>query len=113
MIIIYHNARCSKSRIGLAYLEEKGVEYEVRQYLKEPFTLEELKTLIAKTGLKTIDIVRTDETYFKENLKGKELTDDELIDEMVKEPKLIQRPIVEKGNKAVMARPVENIDQLL
>lgn len=113
MITIYHNSRCAKSRGGLAYLEEKGVEFQVRQYLKEPFTETELKNLIAKTGLKPIDIVRKEEAYFKENLKGKNLSDDEWIAEMVKEPKLIQRPIVEKGEMAVMARPVENIDKLL
>lgn len=113
MITIYHNSRCSKSRNGVAYLESKGVEYQVRQYLKEPFAEAELKKLIAKTGLKPIDIVRKEESYFKQNLKGRDLTDDEWIAEMVKEPKLIQRPIVEKGDKAVMARPVENIDELL
>lgn len=113
MITIYHNNRCSKSRNGVAYLEEKGVEFQVRQYLNEPFIEEELKTLIAKTGLKPIDIVRKEEAYFKENLKNKDLSDDEWIAEMVKEPRLIQRPIVEKGDKAVMARPVENIDGLL
>ncbi|MFA9390766.1 MAG: arsenate reductase (glutaredoxin) [Prolixibacteraceae bacterium] len=113
MITIYHNSRCSKSRNGLAYLNEKGVEYTVRQYLSEPFTFDELKGLIAKTGMKPLEIVRKEEAYFKENLKGKELSDDEWIAEMVKEPKLIQRPIVEKGDKAVMARPVENINELL
>lgn len=113
MITIYHNSRCSKSRNGVAYLEGKGVDFEVRQYLKEPFDANELKSLIAKTGLSVSDVVRKEEAYFKQNLKGKELSDDELIAEMIKEPKLIQRPIVEKGEKAVMARPVENIDQLL
>lgn len=113
MITIYHNSRCSKSRNGVAYLDEKGVEFTVRQYLKEPFSVEELKSLIAKTGLVPMDVMRKDEVYFKQNLKGKDLSDDELIAEMVKEPKLIQRPIVEKGDKAVMARPVENIDKLL
>lgn len=113
MIVIYHNSRCSKSRNGVAYLEEKGVAFTIRQYLKEPLSAEELKALVAKTGLNPIDIVRTNEDYFKQNLKGKELTDDELISEMIKEPKLIQRPIVEFGEKAVMARPTEKIDELL
>lgn len=113
MIKIYHNSRCSKSRNGVAYLEAKGVDFEVRQYLKEPLTVEELTTLIAKMDSSAKDIIRKEEKYFKENLKGKDLSDDELIKEMVQEPKLIQRPIVEKGDKAVMARPVENIDQLL
>lgn len=97
----------------MAYLETKGIEYQIRQYLVEPFTEKELKSLIAKTGLNPIDVVRKEEDYFKQNLKGKNLSDDEWIAEMVKEPKLIQRPIVEKGDKAVLARPAENIDQLL
>lgn len=113
MITIYHNSRCSKSRNGLAYLQDKGVEFQTRQYLKEPFSEVELKDLIQKTGLKPIEIIRTEEDYYKKNLKGKNLSDDELVAEMVKEPKLIQRPIVEKGDKAVMARPVKNIDALL
>lgn len=113
MITIYHNARCSKSRNALAYLDEKGVAYKIYLYLKEPLSFEALKLLIAKTGLKPEEVVRKSESYFKQNLKGKILSDDQWIEEMVKEPKLIQRPIVEKGNKAVMARPVENIDQVL
>ena len=71
-----------------------------------------MKLLIAKTGLNPIDIVRVEEVYYKQNLKGKTLTDDEIIREMLKEPKLIQRPIIEKDNRAVLARPVQNIDQL-
>ena len=112
MITIYHNSRCSKSRNGVAFLEERGIQFEIRQYLNEPFTFDELKSLIAKTGLSPLGIIRTEETYFKTNLKGKALSNDELIEEMVKEPKLIQRPIVEKGERAVLARPVENINQL-
>lgn len=113
MATIYHNTRCSKSRNGLCYLQEKGIDFKVRHYLDEPLSFDELKALIAKTGLKPEDIVRKDESYFKENLKGKTLSDDEWIAEMVKEPKLIQRPIVEHNGKAVLARPTENIDSIL
>lgn len=81
--------------------------------MDEPLSFDELKALIAKTGLKPEEIVRKDESYFKENLKGKTLSDDEWIAEMVKEPKLIQRPIVEHNGKAVLARPTENIDSIL
>lgn len=111
MITIYHNSRCSKSRGGLAYLEAKGVEYTVRQYLSDRLTFDELKLLIAKTGLNPIDIVRKNEEVYKKEMRGKTLSDDELIAAMVNEPKLIERPIVEKGDRAVLARPVENIDQ--
>lgn len=113
MTTIYHNTRCSKSRNGLSYLQEKGINFKVRHYLDEPLSFDELKALIAKTGLKPEEIVRKDESYFKENLKGKTLSDDEWIAEMVKEPRLIQRPIVEHNGKAVLARPTENIDSIL
>jgi arsenate reductase len=112
MITIYHNSRCSKSRNGIAYLDEKGVEYKVHYYLKKPLSFDQLKLLIAKTGLKPEEIVRKEEAYFKQNLKGNILSDDQWIEEMVIEPKLIQRPIVERGDRAVLARPVENIDRL-
>lgn len=113
MTTIYHNTRCSKSRNGLSYLQEKGIDFTVRHYLDEPLSFDELKALIAKTDLKPEEVVRKDESYFKENLKGKTLSDDEWIAEMVKEPKLIQRPIVEHNGKAVLARPTENIDSIL
>lgn len=113
MITIYHNSRCSKSRNGVTYLQDKGLEFKIRQYLDEPFSFDELKALIAKTGLKPEAIVRKEEEYFKQNLKGKTLTDDEWIAEMVKEPRLIQRPIVERGDEAVLARPTEEIDKLI
>jgi arsenate reductase (glutaredoxin) len=113
MITIYHNSRCSKSRNGVTYLQDKGVEFNIRQYLDEPLSFDELKALIAKTGLKPEAIVRKEEDYFKQNLEGKTLTDDEWIAEMVKEPRLIQRPIVESGDRAVLARPAEEIDKLI
>lgn len=112
MLTIYHNTRCAKSRDGVAYLEKKGVDFQIRNYLNDPFTAAELKTLLTKAGLKPIEVLRTEETYYKEKLKGKHLTDDELIEEMIAEPRLIQRPIVENNEKAVLARPVENIELL-
>jgi len=113
MIIIYHNNRCSKSRNGLAYLQEKGVDFAIRQYFDEPFTFDELKLLISKTGLRPEEIVRKEEEYYKQNLKNKNLTDDEWIAEMVKEPRLIQRPIVANDGKAVLARPAELIEKII
>lgn len=112
MITIYHNTRCSKSRAGLAYLDEKGLDYKVREYLKEAFSFDELKELIRKTGLKAADLIRKEEAYYKEHIKGRTLSEDELLEAMIKEPRLIQRPIVEKEERAVLARPVDNIDNL-
>ncbi len=108
-IKIYHNPRCSKSRQGLQILKDKGVDFEIVQYLKTPPTKEELKEIIKKLDIKPIDLVRKNEKIWKENYKGKELTDDEIIEAMVKFPKLIERPIVVKEDKAVLGRPPENI----
>jgi arsenate reductase (glutaredoxin) len=110
---IYHNPRCKKSRAGLAYLEEKTSDFEKVHYLKDqPFTEDELKKLLKKAGKKPQNMIRTQEKVYKENYKGKELSDDEWIKAMVENSKLIQRPIVETDDKAVWADPPENIDEL-
>ncbi|MDZ7742302.1 MAG: arsenate reductase (glutaredoxin) [Bacteroidota bacterium] len=113
MITIYHNPRCKKSRAGLQYLKEKGVDFGIREYLKDPFNEKELKTLLTKMNKKPHDIIRTQEEKYRKELKGKNFTDEEWTDIMVENPKLIQRPIVEKEYKAVLAQPPENIDELL
>lgn len=110
---IYHNPRCSKSRKGLQYLEDKGCEFEVVKYLAEGLTEKELSEIIARSGKKPLDFVRQHEKDYKEQFKGKLLSDEEWIKVLVKNPKLLQRPIVVKGNKAVLGNPPENIDQLL
>ncbi|MDO5616791.1 MAG: arsenate reductase (glutaredoxin) [Cruoricaptor ignavus] len=113
MFTILHNARCSKSRSAIAYLEEKGQEFEVRYYLENPLDKSEIEQLLQKLGLNAIDIVRTNETLWKEEFAGKDFTNDELIQILVENPKLIERPIIVKDDKAVVGRPTENIDQLL
>ncbi|PLX14602.1 MAG: arsenate reductase [Salinivirgaceae bacterium] len=113
MFKIYHNPRCKKSRAGLAYLESKVDNFEIVKYLDDTLSSDQLKSLIDKTGKKPIEIIRKQEDYFKKNMKGKELSDNELIKEMAANPKLIARPIVEMGNKAVLAEPPEEIDKLL
>jgi len=113
MITIYHNPRCSKSRIGLNYLTEKGIETNVIEYLKDTPDKETLKSVISKLDCPVEDIIRKGETEYKENFKGKTLTEDEWIDAIIKFPKLLERPIVINGNKAVVARPCENIDSIL
>lgn len=109
---IYHNPRCSKSRQTLALIEKQGIEAEVILYKTTPPSAAELKSVIDKTGLKPIDIIRKGEKTFKENFKGAEHTDAEWIDIMVAHPELIERPIVIKGNKAVLGRPPENVIEL-
>ncbi len=111
-IKIYHNPRCSKSRQGLQILKDNKVDFEIVQYLKQTPTKEELTDIINKLGIKPIDLVRKQEKIWKENYKGKELSDNEIIQAMVENPKLIERPIVIKENKAVLGRPPENILEL-
>ncbi|WP_029038706.1 arsenate reductase (glutaredoxin) [Salinimicrobium xinjiangense] len=113
MITIYHNSRCKKSREGLKTLEASGEEFEVREYLKEPLTENELSSLLKKLNFAPIELIRTEEKIWKEEYRDRDLKDEELVRVMVENPKLIQRPIVEKANSAVVGRPAENIEKLL
>jgi len=110
---IYHNPRCSKSREGIKYLEEKGYEIEIIDYMKNGISAKEINDFLSKSGLKVNDIIRTNETLYKEKYKGKELSNEEWINILVENPKLIQRPLVIKGTHAVLARPVEEIQRLI
>lgn len=109
MIKIYHNNRCSKSRCGVELLENSGKEFEIVKYLNTPPNLEELQHIIDLLGISPIELVRKNEAIWKENFKGKILSDSDVITAMVENPKLIERPIVINGNKAVIGRPTENI----
>lgn len=110
---IYHNPRCSKSRQGLAILEEAKVNFEIIKYLDTPVTKDELAEIILLLGISPIQLVRKNEAIWKENFKGKELSDDEIITAMVENPKLIERPIVVANGKAVIGRPPEIIKDIL
>jgi polyphosphate kinase len=110
---IYHNPRCSKSREGLKYLEEKGFEVEIIDYMKNGITTVEIKEFLTKSGLKVTDIIRTNEDIYKTEFKGKELSTEEWIQILVENPKLIQRPLVIKGSHAVLARPSEEMMKLM
>lgn len=109
----YHNPRCSKSREGLKFIEEKGLEVEVIDYMKTGITAKEITEFLSKSGLLVTDIIRTNEELYKLSYKGKEFTDDEWIQILVENPKLIQRPLVIKGTHAVLARPTEEIQKLI
>lgn len=109
---IYHNPRCKKSREALQMLEDEGVSFDVVQYLKEVPTKEELKKILAKLNVKPFDLVRKEEKKFKEEYKKLNLNDEEWIEVMHQNPKLIQRPVVVKGNRAVIGRPPENVNEL-
>lgn len=110
---ILHNNRCSKSRQALSLLTENGIEPEIIKYLDEPLSKTDLQELLKKLNVPATAILRKDEKDYKENFKGKELSEDEWIDAMVKYPKLIERPIVIKGNKAIVGRPPENVLNLV
>jgi len=113
MIKIYHNPRCSKSREGICELDEMNQPYEVIKYLENPITKAELESILKKLNYKPIELVRVKESIWIENYKGKNLSDDEIIEAMVQNPKLIERPIIINGNKAVVARPKEKIKEIL
>jgi len=113
MIKIYHNPRCTKSRQGLEVLENSGEKFEVIKYLENLPTKEELKTVLAKLNLPAENLVRKNEAIWKENYRGKKLSEEDILDAMIQYPKLIERPIVIKDNKAVIGRPTEKIYDLL
>lgn len=113
MIKIYHNPRCSKSRQGLAIVEASGKPFETVKYLDDQLSSDELEVIISKLGIKPLDLVRKNEAIWKSDFKGKTLTDKEIIAAMVAHPKLIERPIVVNGNKAVVGRPPESISEII
>lgn len=113
MITIYHNPRCSKSREGLQLLEEEGRPFTIIKYLDEPPTRKELTSLVAKLGLTPLELVRQKEDFWKDNYKDKALTDDQILDILAENPKLIERPIVINENNAVIGRPAESIRTIL
>lgn len=112
-ITIYHNPRCSKSRQTLSLIQEKGIEPEVVLYLDNTPDTATIKALLEKLGISARELLRNKEEAYKEhNLSDKSLSDDDIIKAMTLSPKLIERPIVIKGDKAVLGRPPENIEQL-
>tara|TARA_B110000503_G_scaffold120892_1_gene183965 strand:- start:789 stop:1130 length:342 start_codon:yes stop_codon:yes gene_type:complete len=109
MIKIYHNPRCSKSREGLAVLENSKKEFEIVKYLDAVPSKEELTEIIRLLDISPMLLVRKNEKIWKENFKGKELSDAEIIIAMVQNPKLIERPIIINNKKAIIGRPSESI----
>ncbi|MDO5608586.1 MAG: arsenate reductase (glutaredoxin) [Capnocytophaga sp.] len=112
-IKIYHNARCSKSRCGLELVKNSGQPYTIVNYLEQPPAADELKIILSKLKIPPIELVRKKETIWKEKFENQSLTDEQIIQAMAMYPKLIERPIVVLGDKAVIGRPPENIENLL
>lgn len=113
MITIFHNSRCKKSRAGLQALESYTKDFELKHYLKDdPFTVESLTDALRKLEKKPEEMIRKQEAIFKSDYKGKTFSDLEWVKIMVENPKLIHRPIIIKGEKAVLGDPAENVSQL-
>lgn len=111
---IYHNPRCRKSRETLQLIQDAGIEPEIVEYLKETPSVDELDAILKKLKLEPQDVMRTGEAVYKElKLKEKDLTRQQALKIMVENPKLIERPIVVKGRKAILGRPPENVKELL
>lgn len=113
-ITIYQKPTCTTCRQAVQMLKDSGTSYTAINYYERPFTKTQLKTLLKKAGLSPRDVLRTKEEIYQElGLGKKQLADDELLDVMVTHPDLIQRPIVEKGDQAILARPADSIKTLL
>lgn len=110
---IYHNPRCRKSRETLALIEEKGKKADIILYLDTPPNKDEIIDILKKLKLKPEQLIRKTEKVYKEKYKGLTMSDDEWIEAMIDHPKLIERPIVIKGTKAIVGRPPENVLSLL
>jgi arsenate reductase (glutaredoxin) len=112
-LTIYHNPACTKSRETLALIRARGHEPKIVEYLKTPPSEAELTAIVRKLGIEPLELIRRNEQVFKDKYAGKTLADKEWIKAMVKDPILIQRPIVVRGNVAAIGRPPEDIERLL
>ena len=112
-ISIYHDGTCSKCGEALEILQQEHIPHTVRWYLAEPLSVSELKVLLAKLGLQPSDLVRKGEELYKERYEGKKISEKEWLTILTENPTLLQRPIVEKGEHAIIARPPEKIFELL
>jgi arsenate reductase len=115
MVKVWHNNRCGKSRDAVKYLESNSINFEIVEYLKNNFSKDDLQEVINMLGISDVrEMLRTKEKEYKENnLKDESLSQDVIIDIVVANPKLVERPIVINGNKAVIARPLEEIEKVL
>ena len=108
-IKIYHNPRCTKIRQTLAILKQERTDFKIIEYLKDPLSFDEIKEIIEKLAIKPIDLIRKNEEIWRDNYKGKEMTDLEIIKAMEGNPKLIERPIVINERKGIIGRPPEKV----
>ena len=112
-LTIYHNPRCRKSREALHHLEENNYSIEVIDYLKETLSPDEIKTILSLLNYSPEELIRKNEAIWKSDFKGTQMTDNEVIQALSDYPKLIERPIISNGQKAVIARPIEKLINFL
>jgi arsenate reductase (glutaredoxin) len=112
MYKLFHNPRCKHSRLGLDHLKQKTFDFQIREYLKKSISEDEIKEILAKSGLEASELVRTQEDYFKQNLKGKSFSNDQWIKILIENPKLIKRPIIVGKDSAVIGSTPEVINKL-
>lgn len=113
MITIYHNPRCRKSREGVSIIEASGKPFDIVKYLDNKIRKAELKDILKKLDISPIELIRKNEAIWKSEFKEKSLSNDELIEIMIANPKLIERPIVVNGDNAVIGRPPECINRII
>ena len=113
MITIYHNPRCSKSRESISFIEAQGKAYKIIKYLDADLTKDDLRVILKKLNYTPIQLIRVKDQLWQENYSNQILSDEELLALMVDNPKLIERPIVINGSRAVVARPTEKISEIL
>ena len=112
-ITIYHNGECSKCRGALEIMQEQGIPHSIRWYLAEPLSEAEISALLLKLGIPASDLVRKSEPLYKECYGGRQVSEAQWLEILAANPILIERPIVEQGDKAIIARPPERIYDII
>ena len=112
-VTIYHNPRCRKSREALSFLEENSCKITVVEYLKDLLTIEELRVLLNDLNIRPIELVRKNESVWKKQFKGRDMGDIAILEAMVQNPKLIERPIIKSKKGAVVGRPLERVQEVI
>ena len=112
-VTIYHNPRCRKSREALSFLEEKSCKVKVVEYLKDLLSIDELSALLNDLNIRPIELVRKNESIWKEQFKDRNLSDTAIIEAMAQNPKLIERPIIKSKKGAVVGRPLERLQEVM
>jgi len=112
-LTVYHNPRCRKSREAIQYLEDKGIPFDTVKYLEQSFDKNTLDDVLMKINKKPSEILRKNEVLWKKDYSSKNLTEDQILQLLVKHPELIERPIVTTSIKGVLARPIENLIEFM